>query len=622
MTFCVPGLGEDGQAMCGIAGIQLSRNSAPADTRGAAAAMCRHMQARGPDAQHVRSFDDGRVAIGHRRLAILDLDARADQPMFSADGRRAIVLNGEIYNFRALRKELEQDGVRFRTNSDTEVVLQLYAHEGPAMLERLRGMFALAIWDEDDRSLFLARDAYGIKPLYLAKFDGGFAFASQVKALLASGLVPRGQDNAGLAGFYLWGHVPEPFTLYSAIKALPAGHWTQVRGGKQGRLHHWADIREHWQGPSLSLTYEETAELVRREVADTVAAHMVSDVPVSVFLSGGIDSSTVAAHGADLGKSPAAITLGFQEFSGHNHDEVPLAREAAQRFALPHKVRTIGREEFVADLPKILDAMDQPSVDGINSWFASKAAAEAGFKVVLSGVGGDELFCGYRSFRQIPRLAAAGRLFGRLAGVQPVVRPILAALGRHTGRPKLSALIDHWASEDALYRLRRGLFLPHELPDLMGTEQAEEGLERLTHSTEQAGPLTARDGAATIGLLESTHYLRNQLLRDSDWASMAHSLELRTPLVDIQLLSALGPLTSAFTEGRGKRHLARSPLTNLPSSITQRHKTGFAVPMVGWIAEAAGQHIWQQNALVKHPETPWARRWAFALQQQELWRSA
>ncbi len=622
MMFSMPGLGEDSQAMCGIAGIQLSRNAAPADIRGATAAMCRHMQARGPDAEHVRTFGGGRVALGHRRLAILDLDARADQPMISPDGRLAIVLNGEIYNFRALRKELELDGVSFRTNSDTEVVLQLYARKGPSMLDRLRGMFALAIWDADDDSVFLARDPYGIKPLYVAQLETGFAFASQVKALLESGLVARAQDNAGLAGFYLWGHVPEPFTLHGAIKALPAGHWMQARGGAQGRQHVWSDIRKHWQGQAQTVNDEEAADLVRREVASSVSDHLVADVPISVFLSGGVDSCAVAGHASDLGKGPAAVTLGFEEFSGHSNDEVPLAREAARQYGLSHKIRAVDRAEFTADLPKILDAMDQPSVDGINSWFASKAAAEEGFTVVLSGVGGDELFCGYRSFRQIPRLANAGRMLQAVPGLRPILHPILHGLGRRSGRPKLAALIDHWTSEEALYRLRRGLFLPHELPDLMGTEQAEDGLERLARSAETYGPLSARDSAAKIGLLESTHYLRNQLLRDSDWASMAHSLELRTPLVDAQLLRALGPLTTSFTQGRGKALLARSPHTAIPQSITQRRKTGFSVPMVGWIAEAAGQQLWANTPLLSHPETPWARRWAFALQQQDMWRSA
>ena len=588
----------------------------------AADAMCRHMQPRGPDAQHVQGFDSGRVVLGHRRLAILDLDSRADQPMVSSDGQLAIVFNGEIYNFRTLRKELELDGVQFKTQSDTEVILQLYARNGPALVHRLRGMFALAIWDRLANSMFLARDPYGIKPLYYADIENGFAFASQVKALLASGLVNRGQDQAGLAGFYLWGHVPEPFTLYSAIKALPAGHWLEVHGGKAGTPQCWHSIAQHWQSPAPKVTAEETEDRVRRAVASSVSAHLVSDVPVGIFLSGGIDSSAVAGHAASFGHKLQAITLGFAEFAGHNNDEVPLARDAAQQYGFSHTVRQISKREFTADLPAILDAMDQPSVDGINSWFASKAAAEQGLKVVLSGVGGDELFCGYQSFRQIPKLAGLGRMAERVPGLRPALRPLLAALGHYAGKPKLAALLDFWIHEEGLYQLRRGLFLPHELPDLMGLEEARFGLEELAHSSQNSKVLKARDGAAKVGLLESTRYLRNQLLRDSDWASMAHSLELRAPLVDAHLLKALGPLTSAFTHGRGKQMLACSPPTQVPSSIITRRKTGFSVPMMGWIAEAAGERLWTKSPLLQHPNTPWARRWAFALQQQDQWRTA
>ncbi len=608
--------------MCGIAGIYLARGATTARAADATAAMCRHMRQRGPDSQHVKSFSNGQVVLGHRRLAILDLDSRADQPMVSPDGRLAVVLNGEIYNYRSLRKELEREGVTFRTNSDTEVVLHLYARRGPEMLDQLRGMFAIAVWDESQNDLFLARDPYGIKPLYFAEIDGGFAFASQVKALLKSDLVSRAQDNAGLAGFYLRGHVPEPFTLYSAIKALPSGHWMHVRNGQAGPSQCWHDIRQHWHAPASDLPQDELAELVRAEVANSVAAHLVSDVPVSVFLSGGIDSAAVAGHVTEQGAKIEAVTLGFEEFAGQGSDEVPLASEAAQRFGLSHRVRTLHQDEFSADLPQILDAMDQPSVDGLNSWFASKAAAERGYKVVLSGVGGDELFCAYQSFRQIPKLAELGRMFERVPGLRPALRPIMSALGRQTNKPKLAALLDHWSSEEGLYQLRRGLFLPHELPNLMGDGEAADGLERLAaHAHADTGP-KARNGVAQVGLLESTSYLRNQLLRDSDWASMAHSLELRTPLVDAHLLRSLGRHTSSYVDGKGKALLARSPKPSVPASIIERRKTGFSVPMAGWLAKAAGQHLWSQNALVEDPRTPWARRWAFALQQQNSWRAA
>ncbi|MEM7429743.1 MAG: asparagine synthase (glutamine-hydrolyzing) [Pseudomonadota bacterium] len=604
--------------MCGIAGIALHHDARTERAEEAVRSMCMHMARRGPDAQRVVSLDEGRTVLGHRRLAIVDLAARADQPMQTRDGRFTLTYNGEIYNFLELRSELEEQGAKFVTHSDTEVLLELYRRDGAAMLARLRGMFAFAIWDAEERELFAARDAYGIKPLYIAELDGGVAFASQVKTLLASGLVSKAQDPAGLAGFYLWGHVPEPWTLYSSICAVPAGHWLTVQDGKVTQTRCWHRIARHWQVPAKSCSAEELQARVTQEVERSVEAHLTADVPVSVFLSGGIDSGAVSGHAAALGTETEGITIGFAEFAGRKEDEVPVARELAAHFSLPQRVRMVSRAEFEQDLPLILDAMDQPSVDGVNTWFASKAAAEAGYKVVLSGVGGDELFYGYRSFRNIPKLARIGRMAGRVPGLSALMRPAMQGAARLKRHPKLAAITDYWQSEHQLHSLQRGLFLPHELPELMGADEAAYGLEALTGVT----PPKGRDGAATVGLLESTRYLRNQLLRDSDWASMAHSLELRTPLVDTGLLSGLAPYSAQFTEGRGKALLANSPQPPLPEHIANRRKTGFSVPMVRWLAEAAGRPLWDRVPMLSGPSVPWARRWAYALQQQNAWRAA
>ena len=301
--------------------------------------MTARMHARGPDAEGVWASEG--VVLGHRRLAILDLDARANQPMVSADGRYAIVFNGEIYNFRELRRELEADGVVFRTTSDTEVLLALFAREGERMLPRLRGMFAFAIWDTQSRELFLARDPYGIKPLYYTRTKEGLLFASQVKALLASGLVSTQGEPAGLAGFYLWGSVPEPWTLFRDVFALPAGHWLRVRAGVSDAPVCWHDIRAHWRGEGHRQSAQELRERVRQAVTDSVRAHLVADVPVSVFLSGGIDSATVAGLASGLGAQVEGITIGFEEFAGRHEDEAPVAAAIAAHYGLPHHVRLV-----------------------------------------------------------------------------------------------------------------------------------------------------------------------------------------------------------------------------------------------------------------------------------------
>ena len=566
------------------------------------------MHARGPDAEGIWASNG--VVLGHRRLAILDLDARANQPMVSADGRYAIVFNGEIYNFRELRRELEADSVAFRTTSDTEVLLALFAREGERMLPRLRGMFAFAIWDTQSRELFLARDPYGIKPLYYTRPKEGLLFASQVKALLASGLVSTQREPAGLAGFYLWGSVPEPWTLFRDVFALPPGHWQRVCAGVSNTPVCWHDIRAHWRGEGHSQPTQELREHVRQAVTDSVRAHLVADVPVSVFLSGGIDSAAVFGLASELDAQVEGITIGFEEFAGRHEDEAPMAAAIAAHYGLPHHVRLVSRTEFEQDIPRILNAMDQPSIDGVNTWFASKAAAERGYKVVLSGIGGDELFCGYSLFRHVPKMAALGRAFAAVPGARSLLGVTCAALAKRWSVPKLAGVPSFLGSLEGNYFLRRALFLPAELPALMGEELAREGLARLGGAPPGMTNAKARDGAAAVGLLESTLYLRNQLLRDSDWASMGHSLELRTPLVDAKLLETLGPCTSGFAGGAGKTMLAQSPEIPLPESIINRPKTGFGVPMARWLSEAMDQRAWADRLLLSALGTPWARRWA------------
>lgn len=594
--------------MCGIAGFISTRGASKVSARDVVRRMTDRMSARGPDAEGIWAGEG--VTLGHRRLAILDLDARANQPMMSSDGRYTIVFNGEIYNFRELRRELEADGVGFRTTSDTEVLLALFARQGERMLPRLRGMFAFAIWDTQSLDLFLARDPYGIKPLYYTRTRHGLIFASQVKALLASGLVSLEREPAGLAGFYLWGSVPEPWTLYRDVFALSAGHWLRVRAGVADAPVCWLDIRLHWQGEGCETSAHELQERVRQAVMDSVRAHLVADVPVSVFLSGGIDSGVTAGLASELGANVEGITIGFEELAGRHEDEAPVAAAIAAHYGLPHHVRMVSRAEFEQDIPRILDAMDQPSIDGVNTWFASKAAAERGYKVVLSGIGGDELFCGYSLFRQIPLQAALGRAIAAIPGARALLGAPYAYLAKSRSQPKLAGVPAFMGSLEGAYFLRRGLFLPTELPALLGGDMAREGLARLDGFHPGMISVKARDGAAAVGLLESTLYLRNQLLRDSDWASMGHSLELRTPLVDTKLLESLGPFTSCFAGSAGKVMLARSPMKSLPDPVLNRPKTGFSLPMATWFSDATPSRSGSGLSLLTSRGTPWARRWA------------
>ena len=547
----------------------------------------KQMRRRGPDAEGI--WQESGVWLGHRRLAIQDLDVRSNQPLRSACGRFVIVFNGEIYNFNALRAELVVKGVQCRTKSDTEVVLALFANEGAAMLPRLRGMFAFVIWDRVARRAFAARDPYGIKPLYYAQTADGVLLGSQVRALLATGKVSDAPCARGEASFWLMGCVTEPHSWYQDIRALPAGHCVWIEGGRMGQPECWWNVAAAWRdAPATVRPAAEVRERTRIALRESVVAHLVADVPVGVFLSGGIDSGALAGLMVEAGaQNLQGITLVYDEFSGTQNDEAPWAAALAKHYGIRHHVRRVSRAEFEADLPRILGAMDQPSVDGVNTWYASKTVAELGLKVVVSGVGGDELFQGYSSFRQLPRLVSAWALLSRVPGAMLLASSVTAWQARRSGNARWNHFPD-WARNMAgAWWLRRGLYSPAELPALMGAERAAEGLQDFSPDAwvgQTCGAL-ATSGRLALGQIDSTIYMRSQLLRDSDWASMDHSVELRTPLVDAWLLRDLQPLLSAFAQFPNKRLLSEAQAKALPEAWTTRPKTGFGIPVRTWLEQ-------------------------------------
>ena len=570
--------------MCGLIAAFTSSLDIEAGVRAATA----QMHARGPDGEGV--WQEPGACLGHRRLAILDLDPRAAQPMHSACGRYVIVFNGEIYNFRALRRELEGLGESFRTTSDTEVILALFARHGAAMLPKLHGMFALAIWDRQARRAFAARDPYGIKPLYAAKADGGVMLASQVKALLATGLVSHEPDPLGQAGFWLLGSVPEPQTWYRDIQAVPAGHYVWIEGDAIGAPVSWQEIGAAWRDAPVALRPDdEVRGRVRDALRESVARHLVADVPVGVFLSGGIDSGALAGLMVEAdARDVQGITIAYEEFAGTHQDEAPVAAAIAAHYGIHHHVRRVTRDEFLSDLPRILVAMDQPSIDGINTWYASKAVAELGLEVVVSGVGGDELFQGYASFDQIPRMVRRWRAATAIPGMCGIGGMLGRMQAARTGNARWRHAADWARTLGGAWWLRRSLYAPSDLSGLMGEGRAPQAL-RGFQAAQQVEAMTGQlpaDPRLALGQIESTTYLRNQLLRDSDWASMAHSVELRTPLVDAYLLEQVQPLLANFYRFPGKRLLAEAPGKPLPVAIIERKKTGFGIPVARWLREA------------------------------------
>lgn len=578
--------------MCGINGIFAYNASASMPNRGELIATRDAMTSRGPDGAGEWWSVDRRLGFGHRRLSIIDLSVHATQPMVSNCGRFIVVFNGEIYNYPALRRDLEAQGRVFTTSSDTEVLLHLYAIKGREMVHDLRGMFAFALWDNAARGLFLARDPYGIKPLYIADDGWTFRFASQVKALIAGGGVSRDPDPAGIVGFHIWGSVPDPFTLYRDIRALPAGHTIWVDEANPRSPKPYASIAKVFaEGAAAPAPQHEVRSRVNAAAKDSVSAHLLADVEVGVFLSAGVDSGALLGLMRDAGqKKIRAITLAFEEFAGTPEDEAPLAAEIANHYNAEHFVRTVSESEFRTDLPAIIEAMDQPSIDGINTWFVAKSARELGLKVALSGLGGDEVLAGYPSFRDIPRWVKWLCGPAAVPGLGAMARKLTSALGLADNNPKIAGLAQYGGTYAGAYLLRRGLMLPDELHEVLDPEIWRIGLHRLQpveRVRTSMTPIPAHP-ISRVAALESSNYMRNQLLRDADWAGMAHSLEIRTPLVDFEFLRALSPVVPHLNAGIGKRALAAAPDLALPEGVVDRPKTGFGVPTGRWLTNVSG----------------------------------
>jgi asparagine synthase (glutamine-hydrolysing) len=572
--------------VCGIGGaLALDHDAEPID-RSVVSRLNDLQRRRGPDGEGLWSSDDQRVVLGHRRLAIIDTGASGAQPMTDATGRWVITFNGEIYNYRALRSELEQLGCTFRTNSDTEVLINAIALWGEPALRKLRGMYAFALWDSHERELWLARDPYGIKPLYVADDGKVLWFASQARPLSLAAPVDTARDAAALTGFYLWGHVPEPFSWWAGIRMFPAGHVQRIRAGKTPPASTaFALIQDAYvkRRPEPLAPGE-----LRQLLLETVRDHLVADVPVGIFLSAGIDSNAIAALAAELDTKLRTVTIAFEEYVGTQDDEAPLAEAAAQLLQSDHVTVRVGRDAFEEAVDDFLSAMDQPSIDGLNTYLVSRAAAAQGLKVALSGLGGDELFGGYPSFGHVPKLVEWGRHIPFSKTLGGAIHRVLRSLPAHYLPPKLAGVLSHARDLPSAYLLRRALHLQDELEALLDESWLNEGLERLAPVQTIAESVKALEEAnaaphAQVSALESCWYMRNQLLRDTDWSSMAHSLEVRVPFVDIRVLERLGPAI-ASTSPPNKQDLAACA-QRLPRAMVGRPKTGFNTPVRDWISD-------------------------------------
>ena len=591
--------------MCGIAGLIGAEPGSFAERVRPAIAH------RGPD--DAGTWENATTCLVQTRLAILDLSPSGHQPMASPCGRWQLVFNGEIYNHASLRQRLEAEGERFRGSGDTEVLLRWMARRGRSGLADLRGMYAFCLVDTQEGSALLARDPHGIKPLYIWQGAGGeLAFASELRALLASGLIPRRPDPEAIAAYLASGSVPEPATLVAGVRRLQAGHWLQWQAGST-RIEPWWPLPESLLGlrnaagsgqPAPVVDRQEAIALTRSALRNSVAAHMVSDVPVGLFLSAGLDSAAL------LALAPPGLhtfTIGFDDPGSEGFDESEPAAKIAALFGADHTPLTLRAEQARTWLPEFLASQDQPSIDGFNTWCVSRLASERGLKVALSGLGGDELFGGYPSFRTVPRLHRWRRRLGPL-GPRAAAALSRSPGGRDQKRQRLAELFRGAPSLQAAHRCLRGQFTTPEVEAVMRHWGLPAPQGFLARASDDAPP-DGLDPTEGVAWLEGSRYLRNQLLPDSDAMAMATALELRLPYVDATLQGQLAPIVPSLRLAPGKA-LLQASIPELPAWFTNRPKQGFRFPFQLWLDDP------QSPLALRVPSTPagldlrpWYRRW-------------
>jgi asparagine synthase (glutamine-hydrolysing) len=591
--------------MCGIAGIigRIGERN-----RAALQRMSDAMFHRGPDGQGTwESAPDRRgfgALLGHRRLAILDLSSAGAQPMVDPVSGQVIVYNGEIYNFHDLRQQLSASGQTFESTGDTAVLVRALGLRGPDAVASLRGMFAFACWDPQQRKLLLARDPLGMKPLYVARCadptaDWSVAFASEVRALLASGLLGKPRLQPAAAASVVWnGFVAGPYTAVDGIESLWPGELRVYGGDGKEEL-----ARDFWTVPPPAPDPIDETDL-SSILEECLRLHLISDVPLGVFLSGGVDSSAVANLAQKANRSPIhTFTLAFEE---PEYNEGPIAREIAHGIGTEHREVVLTERQVVGQLEKALDSLDQPTFDGLNSYYMSHAVRQAGFTVALVGTGGDELFGGYTSFRDLPYLQKWSRRlrFVPRGAVEAGARLIASTLQRADGaiRPqtrwaKLPGMVRRGDDLIGLYQLAYALFLPEFQSALVDVDVDVDGAlvdglpaafrARLERETRARSPLAA------ISVLEQRVFLGERLLRDNDAVSMAASIEQRLPLVDQVLFETVSrlPDTSRYQPLLRKALLRRIGLRGLDPALFERPKSGFVLPFDRWIRRGLSRAI-------------------------------
>lgn len=521
---------------------------------------------RGPDDSGV--YESQKVVLGNTRLAIIDTSANGHQPMHDPETGNAITYNGEVYNFKDLRREIDAD---WFSNTDTEVVLRAYQNWGVQAFQKLRGMFALALWDEAKQQLLLARDPLGIKPLYYYATKDHLIFASELRALLATNLVPKRLSKAGVDSYIATGSVTAPLTIIEGVRQLMPGHYLQVRSDE---VLDFKEVRYTAAGQPCEVSNRADAVAqLRSELEESIRLHLVSDVPLGVFFSGGMDSSALVALMSRVTKDrPKTFSIVFKE---NNFTEAPFSRAVAEKFQTDHTEISLSEERLLAILPQAIAAIDQPTMDGINTFVVSEAVKQAGTTVALSGLGGDELFGGYPSFRRAVKFGSISKTSRRVLRAAAGVGQV--ALNGSVRRHKFWQLAKSESSAADVYRISRQLFATDSVAQITGRE--------VWHSSN--GHHAEADVVNEISRLELNGYMTNTLLRDTDAMSMAHSLEVRVPFVDVKVVDYVLSLPGEWKlrPGAPKSLLADAVSDLLPRDFLARPKMGFTLPFEKWLQQ-------------------------------------
>lgn len=588
---------------------------------------------RGPDASG--QWESSGLGLAHTRLAIIDLSDAGRQPMQDVSGRYTLTFNGEIYNYTQLKAELS--GYPFRTQTDTEVILAAFSHWGAACIPKLNGMFAFALWDEQEQQLWLVRDQMGIKPLYYHHdpLSGRLVFASEIRALLATGLVKPQLDADSLANYLRYQTVHTPYTMIAGLKMLPPASWLCIGQAGIQEQRYWQPQRD----PRPGLDATDWQALVRRQLRQTIAQQMTADVPFGAFLSGGIDSSVIVALMAEVSSQPVkTFTVTFDEAA---YDESQYARMVSERYHTEHCDIRLKANDFLNLLPEALSAIDHPSGDGPNTYVVAKATRAAGITMALSGLGSDEVFGGYAIFRQIQSLESRPWLLHSPWWVRRLVAQMWGSLQPTIAGAKIAAVLSQpqlrWTTA---YPLFRQVFLDPQIEALLTRPQLPNN--RVAQWLQSPGsghlpadwPLTSR-----VSQAEFYTYMQDVLLRDTDQMTMAHALEVRVPFLDPDLVSLVLNAPDAVKLGPGPKTLLVQAMSQyLPQEVIHRPKMGFTLPFERWMKTelrsfceerlhrlgqrpyfkaAIIQQYWQ-SFLAGNPRLSWSRLWALVVLEHWL----